>query len=219
MQDASIILRNGHRYFFPDLSLQQFLRKIAMHASGRRYRADLWLNAEMAEAQRALVIDAHDPLPWHDPLNRKLYRDITQTSIPALLHYEDRSSMAFGLEARVPFLDYRLVEFALGLPGEMKIRGTTTKYIVRQALKDILPEAVRARRDKMGYPTPLALWLRGPLRRQADDILQEHFQRRDFYNRPMVQKLWHEHQTGAADHTWQIFRWLTTEFWLRNFID
>jgi len=218
-QDSSVILRDGRRYFFPELSARQFLKKIFMRATGKRYRANLWLNAEMAEAQRRTVINAHNPIPTHDPLNRRLYRDITQTSIPALLHYEDRSSMAFGLEARVPFLDYRLVEFALGLPSEMKIKGATTKYVARQAFKDILPEAVRARRDKMGYPTPLALWLRGPLRSQADAILQEHFRRRNFYNVPMVQQLWREHQTGAADHSWQVFRWLTTEMWLQNFID
>jgi asparagine synthase (glutamine-hydrolysing) len=173
----------------------------------------------MVEAQRHAIIDTHNPIPKHDPLNRRLYRDITQTSIPALLHYEDRSSMAFGLEARVPFLDYRLVEFALGLSGEMKIKGATTKYVARQAFKNILPEAVRTRRDKMGYPTPLALWLRGPLRSQTDEILQEHFRRRNFYNVPMVQQLWREHQTGIADHNWQIFRWLTTEMWLKIFID
>ena len=219
VQDGVVILRDGYRYFFPELNARQFLKKVFMRASGKRYRAELWLNAEMAEAQRRAPINSHNPVPAHDPLNRRLYRDLTQTSIPALLHYEDRSSMAFGLEARVPFLDYRLVEFALGLPGEMKIKGTITKYVARQAFKDILPEAVRTRRDKMGYPTPLALWLRGPLRSQADEILQEHFRRRNFYNVPRVQQLWHEHQTGAADHSWQIFRWLTTEMWLRNFID
>ncbi len=218
-QDGSVILRDGQRYFFPELNARQFLKKVFTRASGKRYRADLWLNPEMAEAQRHAIIDTHNPIPKHDPLNRRLYRDITQTSIPALLHYEDRSSMAFGLEARVPFLDYRLVEFALGLPGEMKIKGATTKYVARQAFKNILPEAVRTRRDKMGYPTPLALWLRGPLRSQTDEILQEHFRRRNFYNVPMVQQIWREHQTGAADYSWQIFRWLTAEMWLRNFID
>ena len=218
-QDSSVILRNGHRYFFPELSARQFLKKIAMRASGKRYRADLWLNAEMVEAQRRTVITEHNPIPAHDSLNRRLYRDVTQTSVPALLHYEDRSSMAFGLEARVPFLDYRLVEFALGLPSEMKIKSATTKYIARQAFKNILPEAVRTRRDKMGYPTPLALWLRGSLRSQTDEILQDHFRRRNFYNLPMVQQLWREHQTGAADHGWQIFRWLATEFWLQNFFE
>jgi asparagine synthase (glutamine-hydrolysing) len=218
-QDSSVILRDGHRYFFPELSIRQIFKKIFMRASGKRYRAELWLNAEMAEAQRRALINTHNPISTHDLLNRRLYRDITQTSIPALLHYEDRSSMAFGLEARVPFLDYRLVEFALGLPGEMKIKGATTKYVARQAFQNILPEAVRTRRDKMGYPTPLALWLRGPLRARADEILQNHFRRRNFYNLPMVQQLWREHQTGAADHSWQIFRWLTAEMWLRNFID
>jgi asparagine synthase (glutamine-hydrolysing) len=85
---------------------------------------------------------------------------ILSTSVPMLLHFEDRNSMAHSVEARVPFLDYRLVEFALGLPDEFKLREGTTKRVLRGAMKGILPEPVRSRQDKMGFLTPEEVWLR-----------------------------------------------------------
>jgi asparagine synthase (glutamine-hydrolysing) len=77
-----------------------------------------------------------------------------------LLHWEDRDSMAHSIEARVPFLDYRLVEFVLGLPDEFKIAGGTTKRALREGMRGLLPERVRARVDKLGFVTPEEVWLR-----------------------------------------------------------
>jgi asparagine synthase (glutamine-hydrolysing) len=86
-------------------------------------------------------------------LNQMLQQDIKTSVLPALLRYEDRNSMAHSIEARVPFLDYHLVEFLFTLPEEWKIRGVTTKYILREALRGILPEAIRTRKDKIGFKT------------------------------------------------------------------
>jgi asparagine synthase (glutamine-hydrolysing) len=217
VQDVFVLLLYSHSYFFPELSLRQFAGKVVSHISGSR-KMDL-LSPEMVAAQHQIRIPEHNPISIQDPLNRKLYQDIRQTSIPALLHYEDRNSMAFGMEARVPFLDHRLVEFALSLPSEVKIHGCTTKYFMRQSLVSVLPEPIRLRRDKMGYPTPLALWLRRPLKAEADDLLQYHFHHRKLYETSAVQRMWQEHQAGTADYSWDIFRWLTTEMWFQNFID
>ena len=85
-------------------------------------------------------------------------------SVPMLLHWEDRNSMAHGVEARVPFLDHPLVEFAIGLGGEHKLVRGWTKWILREAMKHRLPDAVRLRKDKLGFATPEAAWLRGSLR-------------------------------------------------------
>jgi asparagine synthase (glutamine-hydrolysing) len=84
----------------------------------------------------------------------KSYEDIFQYSYPQLLRYEDRNSMAFSLESRVPFLDYRLVEFVFGLPSSYKIRDGYTKAILRDSMKGILPDSVRLRKSKMGFATP-----------------------------------------------------------------
>lgn len=85
-------------------------------------------------------------------------------SLPALLHWEDRNSMAHGVEARVPFLDHPLVEFAIGIGGEHKLVDGWTKWVMRSAMKGRLPEAVRKRRDKLGFATPEAAWMQGVLR-------------------------------------------------------
>jgi asparagine synthase (glutamine-hydrolysing) len=85
---------------------------------------------------------------------------LAATSLPMLLHWEDRDSMAHSIEARVPFLDYRLVEFVLGLPDEFKIAGGTTKRALREGMRGLLPERVRARVDKLGFVTPEEVWLR-----------------------------------------------------------
>jgi asparagine synthase (glutamine-hydrolysing) len=85
---------------------------------------------------------------------------LLRTHVPMLLHWEDRSSMAHSVEARVPFLDYRLVEFAISLEDRVKVRNGMTKAVLRQAMQGILPEAVRTRVDKLGFVTPEEVWLR-----------------------------------------------------------
>src|SRR5437773_868127 len=87
--------------------------------------------------------------------------DTTVRQLPSLLRYEDRSSMAFAIETRLPFLDYRLVEFAFALPDTERLDGVITKAIARRALGDRVPRSVLERRDKMGFETPTDLWLRG----------------------------------------------------------
>src|SRR5207249_6109379 len=96
---------------------------------------------------------------------------LTRKGLRALLHYEDRNSMAFGVEARLPFLDYRLVEFLYGLAPELKIRNGWTKAVLREALDGVLPDEVRWRVDKMGFVTPEDIWFRTSLREMTRDIL------------------------------------------------
>lgn len=85
---------------------------------------------------------------------------IIHTSLPALLHYEDRDSMAHSIESRVPFVDYRIVEFTLGLKDQHKIKDAKTKYILRESMKDVLPERIYNRHDKMGFLSPEEVWIR-----------------------------------------------------------
>jgi asparagine synthase (glutamine-hydrolysing) len=96
-------------------------------------------------------------------------RDIEQLSYPPLLRYEDRNSMAFSIEARVPFMDYRLVEFLYSMPPEYLIRKGFTKAILRDSLKDILPQEIRKRKSKLGFETPESKWLQGPLKKYFKD--------------------------------------------------
>jgi asparagine synthase (glutamine-hydrolysing) len=91
--------------------------------------------------------------------------------LPALLHIEDRMSMAHGLESRVPFLDHPVVEFAASVPADIKFKGGRMKHLLKNAYTDLLPSSIINRRDKMGFPVPLKEWLSGPLR----DFAQETF--------------------------------------------
>ncbi len=85
---------------------------------------------------------------------------LLHTSLPMLLHWEDRDSMAHSVESRVPFLDYRLVEFVLGLPDEFKLARGVTKVVMREAMTGLVPERIRSRHDKIGFATPEEVWMR-----------------------------------------------------------
>lgn len=94
-----------------------------------------------------------------------LYHLLMTTTLPTLLHFEDRNSMAFGIESRVPFLDHRLVEYAFSLPVEWRLKNGVTKNILREALKEVLPEQIYERKDKKGFVTPgEKSWVEGPLK-------------------------------------------------------
>jgi asparagine synthase (glutamine-hydrolysing) len=94
---------------------------------------------------------------------------MNHTSLPSLLHYEDRNSMAFSIESRVPFLDHRLVELGINSRAEEKIHNGYTKYLLREAMRPVLPEAIRNRTDKKGFVTPGEVkWLRGNLSHLLD---------------------------------------------------
>jgi asparagine synthase (glutamine-hydrolysing) len=86
--------------------------------------------------------------------------DLTYSSIPALLHHEDRASMAHSVESRLPFLDYRLVEFLLRCPPSLKLRDGRSKWLLREALAPVLPQKIRQRRTKLGFNTPETKWMR-----------------------------------------------------------
>ena len=112
-----------------------------------------------------LEVDGH-PDPMQElGAKRPTVRDfsisqLTATNLPALLRYEDRDSMAHSIEARVPYLDHRLVEFVVGLPSAYLIGAGTTKRVLREAMRGLLPEPIRTRVDKIGFQTAEEVWMR-----------------------------------------------------------
>ncbi|MGC2831567.1 MAG: asparagine synthase (glutamine-hydrolyzing), partial [Candidatus Acidiferrum sp.] len=106
-------------------------------------------------------------------LRRRQKEDLTYFSIPALLHYEDRNSMAHSIEARVPMLDYELATFAVNCRPSLKLRDGWTKWILRQAMKGSLPEEVRLRKSKLGFATPQKEWLRQDARGTLRFLIHE----------------------------------------------
>ena len=106
-----------------------------------------------------------------DPLNEILGREVQSTLIN-LLHYADRASMAFSLESRMPFMDYRIVEFLASIPFRYKLHNGWTKYVARKAMQGLLPSDIVWRRDKMGWPIPEDYWFRGPLKEWFCNIIE-----------------------------------------------
>jgi len=145
---------------------------------------------------------------------------LTSNGLRALLHCEDRNSMAFGIETRLPFLDYRLVEFLYGLGPELKIQRGWTKAVLRQAMDGVLPEEVRRRSDKMGFVTPGDVWFRTSLREMARDILSDSRTRaRGYLNVEEAVREFDAHVAGRKNLSFTIWRWLNLELWCRRFVD
>ena len=151
-------------------------------------------------------------------LDRLLYADI-KTYLVELLMKQDQMSMAASIESRVPFLDHKLVEFAAKLPDSMKLTGWTTKRILREAMKGVLPESV-LRRPKMGFPVPFANWTRGRWSGVARDILLDRRTRqRGIIDPAGVERLLTDHAAGRTDGGDRIWSLLNLELWYRTFID
>lgn len=152
------------------------------------------------------------------PLDLALYLDLTKNSIPALLHYGDRNSMAFSIQLRNPFLDYRLVELCMNLPFNKKINSDITKYILREKMKNILPEEIRQRKDKKGFPAPIGNWFRKELKNEIKDIIDSLNNRR-LFNKNSLENILNIHWAGKKDLSCKIWQLITTEIWFKKFID
>jgi len=155
-----------------------------------------------------------------DFLNQMLYVDC-QTFMPSLnLNYNDKMSMASSIEVRVPFLDWELAQWsAANIPPSMKIRGGVTKWIMREAMKELLPEEV-LHQPKASFGAPVGYWLSGELKEMTDDLLSERRLRdRGWLNPKLVSRMISEHRKGTHDWALQLWQFLTLEIWAQQFID
>jgi asparagine synthase (glutamine-hydrolysing) len=139
-----------------------------------------------------------------------------KTLLPALLHVEDRMSMAHGLESRVPFLDHPLVEFVATVPADLKFQGGHLKHLLKNGYRDTLPRSILERRDKMGFPVPLKEWFGGELRPFVMDILSNmHSRQRDYFNTEEIMKNF----GSEAQFSRKIWGLLSLELWQQEFHD
>ena len=150
-------------------------------------------------------------------LDGLLYADI-KTYLHELLMKQDQMSMATSIESRVPFLDHKLVEFTARMPDTMKLRGGTTKFVLRESMKGVLPERILSR-SKMGFPVPIGRWFRGPFKSVIDEyVLSDRALARDIFEPDFVKRLVSLHQSGE-DHSERLWALLNFEIWLRQFVD
>lgn len=186
---------------------------LAQWARTRVLRQETWLAPGFARAWRG-----HAVPPGPLSLAQQRLRSLTH-DLPALLHYEDRNAMASSIEARVPYLDHRLVEWALRQPSAWQLADGMTKALLRDALKGRMPEPVRLRPDKVGFATPEDRWLRRVLREEIVEALaSDSFRSRPYWRAGRLQDLYRAYCDGAAIGP-AVWRWVNLEWWLRRFCD
>ena len=163
--------------------------------------------------QRVEECDNDDTVTRMQSLDTRLYL------AEDILTKVDRASMAVSLEVRAPFLDPRVAEYAASLPGNYKLRGHKTKYILKKAVHELLPPFV-TRRGKKGFGVPVAEWLKFNLRPLARDLLSpERVRRAGVFNPEYVSRLQDEHERGVANHRKLLWTLLMFELWHESFIE
>lgn len=210
--EHTFLMRNGEDwtsfYFdnfysaFSSRELEALLTPQAMEGAGEAYRSSMQVWADSSG----------------DLLHRLLYTDINSYLIELLMK-QDQMSMAASVESRVPFLDHPLVEFAARIPADQQIKGLAGKFILKEAVADLLPESIIYRK-KMGFPTPWAYWITGPQLTEIESLLLEpRSQARGIFRYDAIQRLFAEHRTHRRDHGNRIWRLLNLELWQRIFVD
>ena len=192
------------------------IRRLRARMTGERQ----WLAATFASRVNAPTFSRPEPRAFrHTVLDEHSRRSITQ-DLPALLHYEDRNAMAFSVEARVPFLDHRIVELLLTLPAEDKLHRGMTKVVLREAMDGVLPARIRSRTDKMGFVTPEDSWLRVAWRPQIETLLASGSMRqRPYWKAPVLKEWYRRYCEGRLAAGPVIWRWMNVELWLRAYCD
>ena len=152
-------------------------------------------------------------------LNVRLADDVLRYSTPNLLRYEDKNSMAFSIESRVPFLDHELVEFIFQLPIDQKIKKGWNRYVYREAMKGKMPEANRTRRSKIGFTNPETAWTRERAPLIKDIFASNTLSSRGIFNSDRLLEEFDAWLGGKPGDGLAFWRVLVTELWLRRYVD
>ena len=172
-------------------------------------QANPWFQRELSDH---LPADAYFGMDGR--IETALKRSVERSPLPIYLRVEDRNSMAHSLEVRLPFLDYRLVSLLFNMPSEWKLRGPLNKFVLREAMQGRIPESVRTRVDKMGFPTPVNKWLAGDLYKPLKDILSSQEAReRGIYHIDQLLSDLDRHEQGVADLSGRLFNVAQFETW------
>jgi asparagine synthase (glutamine-hydrolysing) len=155
--------------------------------------------------------------PYDDRITKLQYFDLKLYLQESILVKVDRASMACSLEVRGPFLDHELVEFVMSLPSKLKLRGFTSKYVLKKAMKRWLPDEV-IQRPKKGFGVPIAKWVKGPLKGLFEDLLSsDRIKREGFLNPEYVNILLQDHLNNKKDNRKQLWTLLVWELWVSQY--
>jgi len=189
------------------------------------FKRNAELKAKMLLAPQFVAASSQGEVRKEDAsLQSALLSDIRQHAVE-YLRVDDRASSAFSMECRHPFLDHRIVEFAFSLPATQKIRNGWTKYVMRNAVKGLIPEAVRRKRKKFGTPIPQQRWMR-ELRRNIRKLVESNkFREREYFNQPAILHVFDRYCEGRLSRIERqyysnvLWRILNLELWLETFFD
>ena len=174
-------------------------RERAAARASDRLTAHPWFTGDLKSQFRPteyVTADLGDVLRWA----------VEHAPLPLYLRVEDRNSMAHSVEARLPFMDYRLVEFLFSLPSYWKLRGELNKFVLREGMRGTIPEVVRERVDKMGFPTSARGWFAGPLYEPMRDLLaSRHIRERGLYDVERIARDLERHKNGEIDVSSGLF--------------
>lgn len=155
----------------------------------------------------------------NDVINQMCNTDIQMFMLGLNLTYSDRASMAASVEVRVPFIDKKVVECAMNIPGELKLKSGTSKYILKKVAEKVLPRSI-VYRPKASFGAPIRSWISDELREMVNDLLSKPaIEQRGIFNYEFVEKLIEDDRAGIKDNAYQIYQLLTIELWFREFID
>jgi asparagine synthase (glutamine-hydrolysing) len=208
----------------PGMLNQKLLRAEGLfgaHSFGDSYERLMsqWIdpNLLLAGEDRGNAYRNRDHWTWKLPFEQRMAAQDMLMYLPDdILTKVDRASMSVSLEARVPLLDHRVVEFAAQLPDHFKRTNTTSKYLLRKVLARYIP-AELTERPKKGFGVPLGSWLRGPLQVWAADLLApSSIRRQGLLNPQPIDTLWQEHLRGHADNSAKLWPVLMLQLWLQN---
>ena len=223
LKEAKAMRRlHGYSYttaaaYLASASLPEPIKNALRRATGRVEQSPGWLNMD------ALGCEAQNPLlpigaAGADTVQALSMAQLTASNLQMLLHWEDRDSMGHSIESRVPFLDYHLVEFVLGLPDEYKLSGGVTKRVLRDGMSGILPDAIRDRMDKIGFATPEETWLR----ETASDLFRNKLQlvlaeSDEIFNKEVCQQMLEDMISGTSRFNSLPWRLISFGEWVRRF--
>ena len=158
-------------------------------------------------------------VPMGGRLNSRLAEVFLRSGLPALLRYADRNSMSHAVEARMPFMDHRLITFLFALPAEHKLRDGQTKVVLREAMRDIVPAPILQRKDKIGFETPEDAWFREQFQPQLAGLFESPRPEVEAWvNMDRLSSLWHQHLAGKVNVSRILWRVFCLENWLREFM-
>lgn len=202
-ENATALYRRALRHFAQtEMSRVSAYRHAARWRQARELRGNAWFTDEITQQ-----LQSADARRREDrKLQSALKQAVEVAPLPLYLRVEDRNSMAHSVEARLPFLDYRLVSLVFQLSDRWKLRGPWSKFVLREAVKGKIPEEVRARGDKMGFPVPAAQWFRNELYTPLQDMLASQAVReRGIYNVDAIRKGLDLHRDGWIDASNGLF--------------